>query len=192
MEITLEQVERLREKAGVSYAQAKQALERSGGNLLDALIDLEETGAIPRQADRRCTTASQRGHSAVREDVPPSAAQTADEEERARPQAGFFRRLRYLLVDNELEIWRKDLPFTSIPVLILILLFFVAPWITLPLLILGLFFGFRYRLVGPDLERESINSVMEDVADTADRLGRHVAEELRSQRDKFKGGDGQR
>ena len=42
MEITLEQVERLREKAAVSYGQAKAALEYSGGNLLDALIYLEE------------------------------------------------------------------------------------------------------------------------------------------------------
>ena len=42
MEITLEQVERLREKADVSYGQAKAALEYSGGNLLDALIYLEE------------------------------------------------------------------------------------------------------------------------------------------------------
>ena len=33
MEITLEQVERLREKAAVSYGQAKAALEYSGGNL---------------------------------------------------------------------------------------------------------------------------------------------------------------
>ena len=32
MEITLEQVERLREKAAVSYGQAKAALEYSGGN----------------------------------------------------------------------------------------------------------------------------------------------------------------
>ena len=49
MEITLEQVEKLREKANVSYALAKQALEYSGGNLLDALIYLEEKGAIPRE-----------------------------------------------------------------------------------------------------------------------------------------------
>ena len=50
MEITLEQVEQLREKTGVTYAQAKQALEYSGGNLLDAIIYLEERGAIPRDA----------------------------------------------------------------------------------------------------------------------------------------------
>ena len=47
MEITVEMVERLREKAPVSYAQAKEALEYSEGNLLDALIYLEEKGAIP-------------------------------------------------------------------------------------------------------------------------------------------------
>ena len=45
MEITVEMVERLREKAPVSYAQAKEALEYSEGNLLDALIYLEEKGA---------------------------------------------------------------------------------------------------------------------------------------------------
>ena len=44
MEITVEMVERLREKAPVSYAQAKEALEYSEGNLLDALI---EAGAYP-------------------------------------------------------------------------------------------------------------------------------------------------
>ena len=38
MEITLEMAERLKEKANVTYAQAKEALEYSGGNLLDALI----------------------------------------------------------------------------------------------------------------------------------------------------------
>lgn len=56
MEITLEQVERLREKADVSYGQAKAALEYSGGNLLDALIYLEEQGVIPRPEDAYYST----------------------------------------------------------------------------------------------------------------------------------------
>ena len=54
MEITLEQVERLGEEANVSYGQAKAALEYSGGNLLDALIYLEEQGVIPRPEDTLC------------------------------------------------------------------------------------------------------------------------------------------
>ena len=58
MEVTLEQVERLREKADVSYAKAKEALEYSGGNLLDALIYLEEQGA--RRRNRRSRSPSRR------------------------------------------------------------------------------------------------------------------------------------
>ena len=64
MEITLELVERLKEKASVSYAQAKEALEYSGGNLLDALIYLEEKGAIPREESAYYSTPATGGASA--------------------------------------------------------------------------------------------------------------------------------
>lgn len=182
MEITLEQVERLREKAGVSYAKAKEALEYSGGNLLDALIYLEEQESIPRPEGAYYST---RGETPP---VPDSPLMTCREPEReaqeAPPKESWFHRLRYLLLDNELEIWRKDQPVTSLPVLILILLIVVGFYITLPLLVLGLFLGFRYRFSGPDLERESINKVMTNVADSAAGLGRQVMDELRSQHEK--------
>ena len=42
--ITLEQVERLRSLADVSYADAKAALEAADGELLDALIWLDQEG----------------------------------------------------------------------------------------------------------------------------------------------------
>lgn len=184
MGITLEQVERLREKADVSYAQAKEALEYSGGNLLDALIYLEEKGTIPRPEGAYYST---RGESTAstqesRADVLPELVR---EEKRARPKIGIFRRIRYALLDNELEIWRRDQPVTALPVLILILLLVFAFWVTVPLLILGLFLGFRYRFSGPDLERDSINDVMGSVADGAAGLGRQVMDELRSQHDKY-------
>ena len=46
MEITLEQVERLREKSGLSYEEARDLLERCHGDLLDALIELERQGRL--------------------------------------------------------------------------------------------------------------------------------------------------
>lgn len=182
MEITLEQVERLREKAGVSYAKAKEALEYCGGNLLDALIYLEEQGSIPRPDGAYYST---RGETPPMADGPMAVTGEMKREEREAPhKESWLRRLRYLLLDNELEIWRKDQPVTALPVLILILLIVVGFYITLPLLVLGLFFGFRYRFSGPDLERDSINNVMGSVADTAADLGRQVMDELRSQREK--------
>ncbi len=40
-DITLEKIDAIRDRAGVSYREAKEALERAGGNVVDALVDLE-------------------------------------------------------------------------------------------------------------------------------------------------------
>lgn len=93
-------------------------------------------------------------------------------------------RLYRVLVDNELEVWRRDEPVTSLPLLILLILFVFAFYVTIPLLLIGLFFGFRYRFSGPELERDSINDVMENVASTAADMGRQVMDELHLQYEK--------
>ena len=170
MEITLEMAERLKEKANVTYAQAKEALEYSGGNMLDALIYLEEKGAIPRQENAYYSTKSE---------TPPPSSPADPPHADKKGAKWFFHTLRRWLIDNELEIWRKGQPITALPVLILLLLLCCVPYVTIPVLILGLFLGFRYRFSGPDLEREDLNSMMGSVADTAADLGRQVMDELK-------------
>ncbi|HEY5466186.1 MAG TPA: hypothetical protein VIL27_04045, partial [Clostridia bacterium] len=44
--VTLEQVELLRSKADVTYEEARQALEATGGDLLDAVVLLEIQGKV--------------------------------------------------------------------------------------------------------------------------------------------------
>jgi len=46
MSISLELIEKLKERANVSYAEAKEALEKCNGDLLDALINLEKEDKI--------------------------------------------------------------------------------------------------------------------------------------------------
>ena len=106
--------------------------------------------------------------------------------------AELLSRLYRVLVDNELEVWRRDEPVTSLPLLILLILFVFAFYVTIPLLLIGLFFGFRYRFSGPELERDSINDVMENVASTAADMGRQVMDELHLQYEKRTGGGGGR
>jgi len=60
MDISLEKVDIIRDRTGVSYKEAKDALEAAGGNVVDALINIEEAG------DKRWTeTISVRGNEAV-------------------------------------------------------------------------------------------------------------------------------
>lgn len=42
MEITLEQIELVKDRTGVSYKEAKEALEFAGGNVVDAIIYIED------------------------------------------------------------------------------------------------------------------------------------------------------
>ena len=200
MEVTLEMVERLREKAPVTYAQARQALEYSGGNLLDALIYLEDQGAIPREEGAYFSTRNEAPPPPPKEEpLPvPTKEKKAKKEKKGNPFSGirvavvppkgegkrWLSTLRRWLIDNELEIWRRDQPITALPVLIVVLLLVFVYWLMIPALILGPFLGFRYRFSGPDLERDDLNDMMGSVADTASDLGRQVMDELRNQHEK--------
>ena len=42
MEITLEKIELVKDRTGVSYKEAKEALERANGTVVDAIIEIEE------------------------------------------------------------------------------------------------------------------------------------------------------
>jgi len=43
MEITLEKIELVKDRTGVSYKEAKEALEKTDGNVVDAIINIEES-----------------------------------------------------------------------------------------------------------------------------------------------------
>ena len=192
MEVTLEQVERLREKANVSYGQAKAALEYSGGNLLDALIYLEEQGVIPRPEETYYSTKGETPPPPPQElPVLPVEVQGKKQKNQkkgpgqSRERGRLLQWLRRILLDNELEIWRKGQPITAVPMLILLIFVIFLYWIAVPMLILGLFLGFRYKVSGPDLENEAFNSMMDSAGSTAEDVGRQVMDELKSQHEKY-------
>ena len=71
---------------------------------------------------------------------------------------------------NHFEVMKGDYQVISIPVTILALLLLFTFWITIPILVVGLFFGYRYVFSGPDLGKENVNNAMGSVADAADKF----------------------
>ena len=90
------------------------------------------------------------------------------------------------LFSNQFEVWRGDRMTTSMPVLVLVLLTVFFFWITVPLLVVGLLFGYRYRFGGPDLDRESVDRVMRQVSDTVTDVTDNVRREWNKRRRKGK------
>lgn len=120
---------------------------------------------------------------------------------RGREERGSWRtRLRELLAAaldllrhctvNQFEVWRNGERMTALPVLILILLVLVAYWISLPLLVVGLFFGCKYRFSGPDLDKNRVGEVVNQVsAKVGDAVGQ-VRDEFKREFDKSRGKKG--
>ena len=194
MAVTLEQVERLREKADISYEEAKALLEQTGGDLLDALILLERQGRVERPGGGFYSTRPNQ------EGRPPSGPLgMGDYWRRTRTDTTRmnwrtqWREIWDTLVNvlrhstaNQMEVWRRGRLLTSVPVLILVILLIVAFWITIPLLILGLVMGCRYRFAGPDLGRDTINDAMDTVSDTVGDMVDSVKRELKNNKQRRK------
>lgn len=184
MAVTMEQVERLREKSGATYEACRDALERTGGNLLDAIILLEREGHSRTAGATFTTRPGEKAAEAARLVLSPESAQSGRGRKRSDWRDGAAEvweaaknLLRHSTV-NQFEVWRRGEMMTSMPVLILVLLFILVFWITVPLLIIGLFLGCRYRFVGPDLGKESVNNVMDSMSDTVDGMVEEVRREF--------------
>lgn len=177
--VTLEQVEKLRERANVSYDEAKEALEASGGDMLEALIYLEKQGKVKVPQGNGYYSSEQAAQGG-----PQAGPYRPADYGRGETFGSLMKRFgRFCLKVlhkgnvNTFEVLKGDESKASVPVTVLVLLLLFAFWVVLPLLIIGLFFGLRYRFRGPDLGTPSVNSAMDSVANAADDLKHTVTHE---------------
>ena len=175
---TLEQVEKLREKANVSYDEAKAALDACNGDLLEALIYLEKKGKVKAPEGNGYYSSDS---AETRKEAPPQPQyhqeyQGESFSDLMKRFGRFCLRVLHKGNVNTFVVLYRDEERASIPVTVLVLLLIFAFWVILPLLIVGLFFGMRYRFQGPDLGGRTVNHAMDTAADAADDLKKSVIE----------------
>ena len=181
VEITLEQVGKLKEFADVSFADAKAALEASEGDLLNALIWLEQQGKIPSSGVCSYSTRDdQTTGTPPQWEEPPETGSCDRKQERGKEEArNFGRAVRRWLVDDRLEAYHRESGREfQVPLGVALVLLILAFWLVPVLLVLGYVLGWRYRLAGPDLNREDVNEVMENINDTASDVVTSVKKNL--------------
>ncbi|NJP41397.1 DUF4342 domain-containing protein [Oscillospiraceae bacterium HV4-5-C5C] len=183
--IDLEQVEKLVQKTGVSYEEARQVLTETNGDMLDAVILLERRGKLKppagtSQADSFKSDGTQAGSEA---DAADSGTRHKGEDYQDRgPDFGewvsrFFKGLGALIHRgniNSLVVSRNGEDVLKLPVTVLVLLLIFAFWLTLPLIIIGLLFGFRFHFYGPDFGRPGVNEAMDKAAQASQKAAENV------------------
>ena len=190
----LEKVEKLREKADVTFAEAKEALDNSGGDILEALIWLENqgkaivpagggffSGSAAPDGQRQQQYQQQRQNQYQRKN-------NYDHGGKAANGGGSFSVMMKKLGRFCLDMLHKGntnfLDATSrggehmfsCPVTVLVLLVVCFFWVTVPLFVLSLFLGFRYNFRGQELGTESINRVMDGASNVVEDVKRNFSE----------------
>ena len=181
--ITLEQVDRLREKADVTYDEARAALEAANGDLLEALINLEKQGKVkPPEGNGFYSSDKNTESGAI---APTECCKGKKEYQYKECHFGdMMRRFGRFCMEvlhkgnsNSFEVIKNGEVKATVAITVLVVLLICFFWVTLPLLVIGLFFGFRYRFRGPDLGKETVNNAMDTAADTAENIKRSVTGE---------------
>lgn len=163
-----EKVEKLRERANVTYEEAKEALENSNWDILDAMIYLEKNGKAPSPEQSSYTTQNQKITVEVQE----------NEEKKSSFKDTMSRFGQWCLKilekgnTNSFCVEKDGKEIFRIPVTLLVVLLIFAFWIVLPLLVVGLFFNMRYHFAGPDMHAVDfdINKAMDGAAQTAENI----------------------
>jgi hypothetical protein len=177
--VTLEQVEKLREYANITYDEAKEALENAGGDILQAIIDLERQGKIksPQGGGQYTSggneTTALLQQEEVRKESTQSKNNNGEKSAFSRNMSKFFRWMGEVLHKgnvNALVVEKNGTSIMRMPITVLVILLIVAFWFVVPIMIVGLFFDFRYYFNGPDIKCTKVNDAMDSVANAAGEI----------------------
>ena len=176
----LEKVEVIRKKCGVSYEDAKAALDACNDNILDAIIWLEKQGKTDKNTASYTAESTSKSHvSSEMKKAQIAYQESSKKSDFSEHMNSFWDKCKDLLrksMDTEFIITRHNEQFMTMPILVPIAGFFL--WgATLWLLILGLFFDFRYHIKEAQPIIVDINETMDKAADAAETIKKDVTKD---------------
>ena len=164
-----EKVEKLTQRANVSFEEAKEALKQADGDLLDAMILLEAQGKVPagEKTSRSTTYEGQSEYIDVRDAV-------ENEDRKSGRTLGqkikhLFHLIWIKIRENKFLVERKGERIVSVPVWVLILALIFSFWTVGIVLVVGLFLDCRYEIVGPD-DLSVVNNALDKAGDVVEKV----------------------
>ena len=157
-----EKVEKLREKANVTFEEAKAALEEAGGDLLDAMIILEKQGKA--EAHKESYSTKDAGGELLVVDQPEKS-----EKKRGNAFTDKVKALWHKSCENNFVVEKGSEAIVNIPIWVFILILLFTWHVTLAVMIVALFLGCRYSFRGRD-EMKLANDVCDKASEAVDKV----------------------
>jgi len=177
----LEMVERIREKTGVTYEEAREALEKANWDMLDAIVTLEKDkpAAEPINEPVYVQDNAQEAPKPVKKPV--RRVNTGDIGSKVAAALRWVGNLIKKGESNHLEISHKDEVIMEISLVSLILIFLLSWWIPSILIVVGLFTGYKFRVTGSGAAGRIVNNVSEKASQKADEIVNKINEEAKEE-----------
>lgn len=174
----LKLVDKLKEKANVSYEDAKNALESTDWDILDATVYLENKGKIRKPSNSIFYT-NECKETNNKNEVINYYENKKENKYRSRNNfEGIFESIcKYIDTCNNilLEIRSKNREILKIPLTVVIVLLFFTFWIIIPLMIVGLFFDIEFYISSRKINTDKVNKVFSEIS----RNIKKIKEELK-------------
>ncbi|WP_434283318.1 ubiquitin [Clostridium botulinum] len=159
----LKLIDKLREKANVSYEEAKTALENSDWDMLDAVLYLEENKKVKRPSVNIFYTNEARYSDKDKK----SDKNEENKYEKSNKFQGIFEVIcKYIDTCNNifLEIKKEDRMFVKIPLTVIIIFSFFAFWMIIPLMITSLFFDIELYIYSKSVDTDKANKILQSIS----------------------------
>lgn len=185
-----EMTEKLSQTAKVTFAQAKEALEKTNWDMLEAMVILESENK-----EKNSVNLNKESVENVQYTQNPQYTQNTQYAQNPNPQyaynngyyqntqnqapknrksfaetmgkvCGVISKLIKASVDNSFVVTKNDKDILALPILVVLIFFELS--ITLG--IVGLFFGFKYSFRGDGIVNKSANDIFNRASDTADTI----------------------
>jgi len=180
-----ELIAKIIEKTGASEVEAWAALEKSGGDILDAVLILERkvketqsNTATDVEVTAKDTTTNESEETVERLEgdvVNQDGTRAGNTSEQAARFGDSLKRLATALAKQTFTAERKGEEIISIPVLVLLILLIPAFGIIVPLLIVGLFLGCHYRVTGAKAMTFDVNEMSRKASEYAEDIKNEFA-----------------
>ncbi|HWP98681.1 MAG TPA: DUF4342 domain-containing protein [Syntrophomonadaceae bacterium] len=151
MTATLELIEMLRERAHISYEEAREALDKCNGDIVEALIYLEKQDKIKAPQKETCS------------------------------QSGFWATVKRLVKkchETRLVISKADDIIIDLPLTVVIIITVFAAPITIIGLLAALFTKHKIRIKRPSGGDLKINKTLDDISSAASKVSDQVVDAI--------------
>ena len=157
---------------GVSFEEAKTALEQHYLDTLEAVLALERAGKIKKESSSY-TSANQTEETVERmtgDVVDKDGKRAGTTGEKAARFGASVERLFKTLMNQSFLVERKGEEIITLPVLMFLVVLILGINVTVPLLIVGLFCGCHYHFVGTKPVTVDINEMSSKASKYADKI----------------------